>query len=182
VPRQHVPKTTDDSPRPLSKWDDAPFCREVFIVHNLMMRCAERYVADLGLTASRWLLLGVIQESEEPLTLTELSQDALLSVQNVSRMVAAVEADGLVHRFSREGHGRAVFVRLTERGRQVVELACARGERFCEHFLEHVSPDELAAAERLFARLGANLEHFHERMTSGALDPKTDAARPETAP
>jgi len=97
------------------------------MLHNAMMRVGDRLAAPIGLTSSRWLLLCRIGRASEPVTVGSLSHDALMSVQNASRMIVAMEREGLVRRCRRPGAGRAVFVELTEFGRtrlgQTVELA-----------------------------------------------------------
>ena len=55
------------------RWEHAPLARELFVINNLMTRCGDRLVADLGLTAARWKMLGAIDHFEEPPTLSDLS-------------------------------------------------------------------------------------------------------------
>lgn len=152
------------------KWHDAPLAQEIFIVHNQVMRVADRLVAHLGLTASRWLLLGALEHYAEPPTLSELSEDALLSVQNVSRMVASMERDGLVHRVCRQGSGRCVFVSMTDHGRAVKEEARAQARRFSAHFLDGLGADEVARTQAVFDRMIANLERFEQELQAGTGD------------
>ncbi|MEO1128417.1 MAG: MarR family transcriptional regulator, partial [Planctomycetota bacterium] len=142
------------------RWKDAPLVRELFVANNLAMRCGDRLVEDLGLTGSRWQLLGALEAYEEPPSLTELSQDALLSVQNVSRMVAAMEEDGLLERFRKPGGGRSVYVRETERGRQVRDEACERAERFTSAFLRGIDPQHVMQMQGVLDQLVTNSERF----------------------
>lgn len=149
-------------------WRDCPLGQEVFIIHNRMMKIADRIVAHLGLTGSRWLLLGALERYEDPPTLSALSEDALLSVQNVSRMVAAMEEDGLVERFNAPGQGRATFVRMTERGVEVKRLAREQGRRFSNVMLRGMDESEVEETRRVLHLIIGNLERFEE------LDPGGD--------
>lgn len=135
-------------------------------MNNLMMKIADRYVADLGLTGSRWLLLGALEAYEQPPSLSELSSDILLSVQNVSRMVASMEHDGLVQRFSKPGGGRSVYVRLTDLGERTREQACDRGKHFSDAVLAGLADHEVALAERLIHRLIDNLAAFERTLNA----------------
>ena len=146
------------------RWEHAPLARELFVINNLMTRCGDRLVADLGLTAARWKMLGAIDHFEEPPTLSDLSGDALLSVQNVSRMVAAMEADGLVERFTRSGMGRAVFVRATDEGRRVLDDAFDRATRFVAHFLDGFDAPEIGVLQNALDRMIDNLEAFEREL------------------
>jgi len=155
------------------RWRNAPLAQRLFIIHNLMMRIGDRLVGDLGLTSSRWLMLGAIEQFAEAPTLSELSSNALISVQNVSRMVASMEADGLVERFTVSGRGRATFVRTTDHGRAVHSQAENAARRFTESFLAGLSEGEVDRAERLLERLVNNLEGLET-----ALDHETRAPAP----
>ena len=157
---------------PCARWKDAPLVREIFVVNNLMTRVGDRLVGDLGLTASRWQLLGVLNDYERAPTLTELSADALLSVQNVSRMVAAMERDGLLERASAPGAGRAVFVRPTGAGDELRERACERAARFTEAFLAGLSAEEIAVVQGALDRMMSNLERFERELASEGAAPQ----------
>lgn len=153
--------TSPDDPR---RWREAPLAKRVFILHNLMMRVGDRLVADLGLTSSRWLLLGAVADRPEPATLTELSEDAVLSLQNVSRMVAAMEADGLLERVVTPGAGRAVRIRLTERGWALQEQTKLRAERFAAAFLAGLGEADVSLLEGRLEHLVANLERLETEL------------------
>lgn len=129
------------------RWKDAPLARELFVLNNLMMRVGDRLVADLGLTASRWQLLGALETYPEPPSLTELTSDGLLTLQNVSRMVAAMEQDGLLKRFHKPRGGRAVYVRVTARGEAVRNEACSRAGRFAEALVAGLRQNDIAAMQ-----------------------------------
>lgn len=130
------------------------------------MRISDRLVAPLGLTSSRWLLLGVLEKFREPPTLSELSQDGLLTLQNVSRMVAAMESEGLVERFTLPGRGRSVFVRMTQTGVETLARAEEAAKAFARGFLRGVGGAEVEEAEGLLERLIGNLEGFEKELMS----------------
>lgn len=122
--------------------------RAVYIFCHMMMRVVDRAVEPEGLTGSRWHLLIVVRDSGEALTITQLSERLFLSSQNVSRMIASLEADGLVTRDT-SGPGRTVRVALTEFGTARLD-ACARLAESCaDRMLEGVEPEELARATRV---------------------------------
>lgn len=146
------------------RWKNAPLAQRLFIVHNLMMRVGDRLVWDLGLTGSRWLLLGALEQFELPPTLTALSGNALLSLQNVSRMVASMEADGLVERFTVPGKGRSTFVRMTARGRRLHDEAEAAAQVFAEGFLAGLGEEEIETMEQRLETLVRNLERLEGKL------------------
>ncbi len=148
------------------RWRNAPLAQRLFIVHNLMMRVGDRLVGDLGLTSSRWLLLGAIEQFEDPPTLSELSGNALLSLQNVSRMVASMESDGLVERFTLPGRGRATFVRMTQRGAEIHAAAEEAAKRFSESFLSGMDGTDISETENRLERMINNLEAFEAELNT----------------
>ncbi|MEC9373237.1 MAG: MarR family transcriptional regulator, partial [Planctomycetota bacterium] len=137
-----------------------------FVIHNMAMRLGDRLTAPIGLTSSRWMLLCAIGDTDEPRTITELSDDAMISVQNVSRMVAAMEREGLVRRFSKKGAGRALFVRLTPEGERAMEATRALGDRFHSEMLEGVSDEEVESLRSMLGRLIGNLERFESTLAA----------------
>ncbi len=119
--------------------------RAVYILCHMMMRVVDRAVQPHGLTGSRWHLLIVIRDTGEPLTITQLSECLFLSPQNVSRMVASLEADGLVTRDT-TGPGRTVRVALTALGSERLETCAALAESWAERMLGDTPEPELRRA------------------------------------
>jgi len=141
-----------------------------FIIHNMAMRIGDRMTAPIGLTSSRWLMLSAIGRRPAPTTITELSQDAMLSVQNVSRMVATMESEGLVERIAAKPGGAARLVRLTAAGEDALAATRPLGERFHEEFLSGLSPKEVASLAQVLDGLIGNLAAFEGVLDSGAVD------------
>lgn len=125
--------------------------RAVYIFCHMMMRVVDRVVEPEGLTGSRWHLLIVVRDSGEPLTITQLSERLFLSSQNVSRMVASLEADGLVTRDT-SGPGRTVRVALTEHGSARLETCIRLTESCADRMLDGISEDEMCLATRVLEK------------------------------
>lgn len=172
------PAPTDQSACPTG---DCRLTLEIFILNNMIMRLGDKLVGHLGLTSSRWLLLGALSRYEEPPTMSALSSDALLSLQNVSRMVAALEEDGLVQRVTRPGQGRATYVEFTEKGREAHRETKRIGAAFAEKFHANLSGAQLDALQAGMQQLFANLTEIDDnpqailqRAESIDLDPSTE--------
>jgi DNA-binding MarR family transcriptional regulator len=78
----------------------------------------ELAVADVWdrLSPSEYGVLYALSTAPEGLRITELSGDALLTQGGISRLVARLEADGLLERVPDPDDGRASRVRLTDAG------------------------------------------------------------------
>lgn len=125
--------------------------RAVYILCHMMMRVVDRVVQPEGMTGSRWHLLIVIRDCDEALTITQLSERLFLSPQNVSRMVASLESEGLVTRDT-TGPGRTVRVALTELGRTRVDACAALADTCGGRMLEGISESELRGATDVLER------------------------------
>jgi DNA-binding MarR family transcriptional regulator len=68
------------------------------------------------LSPSEYGVLYALSTAPDGLRITELSADALLTQAGISRLVARLEASGLVERVADPDDGRASRIRLTEAG------------------------------------------------------------------
>ena len=145
--------------------------RAVYILCHMMMRVMDRAVQPQGLTGSRWHLLIVIRDTGEPLTITQLSECLFLSPQNVSRMIASLEEDGLVTRDA-SGPGRTVRVALTPLGVERVEACEALANECGARMLGQISDADMRRATGILEETILNtvaLERsLGERATTGS--------------
>jgi len=155
-----------------------PLVHELFRIHHLMMRIGDRLTAPIGLTASRWMLVCALADLGEP-TVSQLSEEALLSPQAVSRMLAAMESEGLVERGRSPDDARVVTVRFTEAGQAAHRATVELAERFRGPFLEGVSDDEVAQITSALDHLTENLVRFEQRLIAEAAEPSETEGKPQ---
>jgi len=146
---------------------EACVARSLMTAANLLTRIGDRLSASIGLTSSRWLMLCTVSRFEGSPSIGALSESVLLSVQNVSRMLGQMEADGLIERFTKPGSGRSVFVRLTEQGEATLERTRDLAEEIESWFLRGLSDEEVARIDRDLWRLSGNLRAMEEAQASG---------------
>lgn len=93
-----------------------------------------------------------------PMRLAELAQIEQVSAPSTTRLVAELEAQGLVSRRSDPDDGRAVLISITAAGSDtVVRVRSARGAMVQELFGQ-LSDDEIAAIEAALPALERTLE------------------------
>lgn len=102
---------------------------------------------ESGITAARLSALSVLVHLG-PLPVGELADREQVSAPTMSRMVSAMEDQGLVARRASSEDGRVVLVGPTEVGRRILERARARRVRTLAEALEDLS----AADERVLSR------------------------------
>lgn len=181
-PRTHAPPPAGPGPAPRCSRPDAdlaPQCemmRSVYILCHMMMRVIDRVVEPEGLTGSRWHLLVVVRDSGQPLTITQLSEALLISPQNVSRMVAALKAEGLVTRDT-TGPGRTVRIALSPLGQARVERCAQLAEGIGDRMLDGVDDATLLQTTRTLQAMIRNTAIIEREVTA---QPARDNLRTET--
>ena len=133
--------------------------RHVYVLFHLLMRQCDAAAEEIGLTSSRWFLLCSIGSAEQEPTIGELSEESMLSTQAVSQLVAAMEKEGLVTRHNKPGSGRAVYVRMTEEGRQALSQTDAVATRIEDRLLAGLTQSEID-------RISSDLERLIGNMSS----------------
>lgn len=146
---------------------ECPLVRQIFTLNNIIMRIGDRMSAPIGLTSSRWMLLCLIERAgDSGATASGLSAEGNLSVQNVSRMLAAMESEGLLTRDRIPGEGRTVYVRLTERGEAAAAATKGLAERFRAELFRDIPERDLDALAAGLDRLISNTERFERQLTA----------------
>jgi DNA-binding MarR family transcriptional regulator len=137
----------------------APDCADAWIglleTHRRLSRELDAELeARHGLSVSGLELLGrLARAGERPLRLSELAEQAGLSLSRVSRIFERLERRGLVARHACPTDGRAVHARITPEGLGL--LRRAQATHFAgveERFFRYLSQEEIAALARVFAR------------------------------
>lgn len=125
--------------------------------HALILREVRRRVpADL--TLPQFDVLAQLARREEGMTPRELTRELLVSAGNVTGIVDRLAVLGLAERRPVPEDGRAVRVRLTPRGRQLMQSAIPRHRRDVGALLTPVPAAELAQLRDLLGRLNQALE------------------------
>lgn len=90
-------------------------------VANLLVRRIGPLFRDAQITPQQWALISVIAALEEPPTLVGVAREMKVSKQNMTGMIARLEALGLVERTADAADLRASRLALTRRGRQLYD-------------------------------------------------------------
>ena len=110
---------------------------------------------DLALTDYD-VLFQLSAADERRLRMSELADRLLLSRSGVTRLVDRLTAAGLVERVTCESDRRGQWASLTDAGLERLRRAAPTHLRgVTEHFLDRLSPGDLAALERMLDRVGS---------------------------
>jgi DNA-binding MarR family transcriptional regulator len=92
---------------------------EVFRLNGRLLAAGDALTRPFGQTSARWQVLGAIED--EPRTVASIARAMGLARQSVQRTVDALEQDGIVEFTDNPAHRRARLVRLSRRGRRVLD-------------------------------------------------------------
>jgi DNA-binding MarR family transcriptional regulator len=107
-----------------------------------LLRRLAREDAAMGLTSVRLSALAVLV-SDGPITLGALAHSERVTAPSMTRLVTAMETDGLVERIPSAQDGRQVFVRATPRGAELLGTAREVRAAALSGWLLPVGPDGL---------------------------------------
>jgi len=116
---------------------------------TLMRRLDTDLERETGLALADFDVLAQLAEAHGELRMTELADRALISRSGMSRRVARLADEGLVHRDKAGTDGRGVVVALTEAGiARLAETAPVHVRGISKLFVARLDDQELALLER----------------------------------
>ena len=118
-----------------------------------VMRHFRPVLADHELTEQQWRVLRALDAADEGLEVGELAERTFLLGPSLSRMLATLEARGVVGRHRVPGDQRRSRMVITDAGREVVTSVGARTSLGYERIEERFGPDRLAVLHELLAEL-----------------------------
>ena len=110
---------------------------------HLLRRVRQVDEEAMGISPARASALSVVVFGG-PRSLTELAGAERVTPPTMSRLVAAMEGEGLVRRRPHETDGRSVRLEATAKGRRILERGRERRLSLLESLLGAASPHEVA--------------------------------------
>ena len=136
---------------------------DVFRLNGLLLMAGDRMVARLGLTSTRWQVLGVIADAERAQPVAWLARDMGGNRQNVQRIVNDLQKMGLVTLEVNPHHRRASLVVLTDKGRRAFDEASRVQAPWANDLSEDLAIKDIETTRRVVAGLRKKLEQNGER-------------------
>jgi DNA-binding MarR family transcriptional regulator len=120
--------------------------------HGLMLRALRRSVPE-DLTLAQFDVLAQLDREREGMTGSALTRALLVTAGNVTGIVGRLSRLGLVERRPVPGDRRAARIRLTARGRQVMQRALPRHRRDVAALLGALPARDLETLRGLLGRI-----------------------------
>jgi DNA-binding MarR family transcriptional regulator len=116
----------------------------------------EAGLAERGLTLARAGLIWQLHR-HRPVTQRALSRLLRVTPRNVTGLVDALEADGIVARHAHPSDRRATLVNLTDKGASLARTLRRDQDNFAQRLFEGFTPDELSAFTAVLDRVLARI-------------------------
>lgn len=156
----------------MTQWLDADEQRAWLRLAGVMMKLApaldSQLQRDSDLTHFDYLCLAMLSESKDhTLRMSELANRANASLSRLSHVVSKLEKRGLVARGPAPDSRRVTLVSLTDEGwQQLVDAAPGHVETVRSLVFDGLSPEDVAALERIAGHIVDHLEASRLRTTS----------------
>jgi DNA-binding MarR family transcriptional regulator len=115
--------------------------QQLIYTFNALVKLSREVLKEHGISGPQYGVLRILQR-RGPSTMTELSEELLVTAGNVTGLVDRLARDGLVERQAGRRDRRVVRTRLTDAGRVLVEEAAATHHRFLSRLLDGSSEAE----------------------------------------
>jgi DNA-binding MarR family transcriptional regulator len=129
-------------------------------IANLFDQATDALMAEYGLSRSSWDVLASLRRARAPheLSPTELYRALMRSSGAMTNRLHRLEMAGLIERRPDPGDGRGRLVRLTPRGRRLVDRIAARHLENENRLLEGLSEGDRRDLAALVRKLALSLE------------------------
>jgi len=92
---------------------------ETFRFNGRLLLAGDRLAKPMGLTSSRWQVLGAVEEQALPVA--QIARKMGLARQNVQRLADVLQKEGIIDYSPNPAHQRAKLVGLTPKGRRAMQ-------------------------------------------------------------
>lgn len=100
----------------------------LLLARESTMRRFRPLLADHGLTEQQWRVLRALAASGHPIEVTVLADRTALLAPSITRIVARLVDDGLIHRNAVPSDARRSVLELTAKGRRLVARIAPKSE------------------------------------------------------
>ncbi|MBC8138017.1 MAG: MarR family transcriptional regulator [Fibrella sp.] len=130
----------------------------VLRMNATVRKSGTRLTRDMGLTNSRWQILGEIFALGERVTVSELARHLGLTRQAVQRLADEMVEAGMVEFAENPGDARAMHLILTEAGRSVYNDSLEREWQWTNAVAEDFDAEEISRAVALLTAITKKMQ------------------------
>jgi DNA-binding MarR family transcriptional regulator len=129
---------------------------EIFQFNGRLLAAGDLLAKPLGLTSSRWQVLGAIEE--RPLPVAQIARNMGLARQNVQRLTDVLHEEGFVAFAPNPDHQRAKLICLTGKGQRAMKELTRHQTLWANGIVSNAGAGKIQKALSLVKELRSRLE------------------------
>lgn len=133
---------------------------QMYRVNNAINTTFDAYIS---ISQSRFEILALIYQEIE-ISQSDLQKKVTLDKAAVARHLKQLEDNEIVSRRKKDGDNRIILVKLTDRGRQLIETSQREKEHFAKELLTDIKDTELTVLRKVLVQLNKNIEKMKENV------------------
>ena len=145
-----------DPTEPDFRLEASPFYWLTRISGRYMMEMSER-LRGIGMDVPRWRVLMILAE-HEPASISTLSDEAVINLSTMTKIVQRMETDGLVVAGTRQADARVTEVHMTENGRAALTGVREQASQVFRHAFDTLDGEAIIGLVDTLRKVFANLE------------------------
>jgi DNA-binding MarR family transcriptional regulator len=107
---------------------------------------------NFSITLPQFDVLSELERAGDPLTMSQLSKELMVSNGNVTGVIDRLEKTGFAKRVRAEHDRRVQFIELTSKGRKEFNKMASRHEKWVADLLSDLSMDEMDQLQNLLLK------------------------------
>lgn len=134
-------------------------------VANLLRRSGDRFFREYGLTQSQFNVLMIARLNPDGLSQTEIAQELVVKAANTTVLLKRLEERGLVNRRPDPNDDRTKLVRISAKGKRLVEKVEAPYRDEVERLMQPLGKRELERFATCLETLRVTASELDERLS-----------------
>ena len=120
---------------------------------TILHHCVERKLAKIGLSYGRFMILGLLSRTDDPVPVCKLAEMAGVTTPTVSAVLSGMVRDGLVERLEDPADRRVVRIGLREEGQSVLDEVLPGLFQHQSEVMNGLAEDELKTLIALLSKV-----------------------------
>lgn len=134
----------------------------LFIATNKLQTLFDKHIPEVSL--KQFMLLSIVRQAKEPLTLTQLGQLLGCSRQNIKKLADSLEKKGFITIRQSPLDTRAICICATEKANEYFQNDFAKYQQELKFLFEVYTEQEIETLFHLLSRLYAGIENLEKRI------------------
>ncbi|MEK4661108.1 MarR family transcriptional regulator [Priestia sp. FSL H7-0729] len=135
---------------------DSAMLYQMYRVNNAINTTFDAYIS---ISQSRFEILALIYQENE-ISQSDLQRKVTIDKAAVARHLKQLEDNDIVSRRKKDGDNRVTWVKLTNLGKELIEVSQQEKEHFAKELLTDISDLELTMLSKVLIQLNKNIERM----------------------